>query len=216
VSEEATDLPFASRAALLAGRLFLQLLGRTWRVRVINPEALAMLRSERLPFIFALWHGQLLPLLWHHRGEGVAVLISEHRDGEVVARAAKSLGYDLIRGSTTRGAERALIAMVRRLQKGDEIAITPDGPRGPARKFAAGALIAAQRADCFILPTAMGADRAWRLKSWDRFIIPKPFARVTVAYGKPTKVQAASSRDAAQEAPRFEEILSDAENLANA
>jgi lysophospholipid acyltransferase (LPLAT)-like uncharacterized protein len=216
VSDEATDLPLAARAALLAGRTFLQLLGRTWRVRVVHPERLAQLRAQRLPFIFALWHGQLLPLLWHHRGEGVAVLISEHRDGELVARAAKSLGYDLIRGSTTRGAERALISMVRRLQQGDEIAITPDGPRGPAKKFAPGALVAAQRADCFILPTVMSADRAWRLKSWDRFIIPKPFARVIVAYGTPAKVQAASSRDAAQEAPRFERLMGEIETLANA
>ena len=216
MSDEATDLPLSSRTALLAGRVFLHLLGRTWRFRVLYPERLAGLRAQRVPFIFSLWHGQLLPLLWHHRGEGVAVLISEHRDGELVARAAKSLGYDLIRGSTTRGAERALISMVRRLQKGGEIAITPDGPRGPAKKFAPGALIAAQRADCSILPTVVSADRAWRLKSWDRFIIPKPFARVTVAYGIPAKVQAASSRDAAQEAPRFETLMSEIETMANA
>ena len=86
-------------------------------------------------FIFALWHGQLLPLLWHHREEGVLVLISEHRDGELVARTAQSLGYGLIRGSSTRGAERALISLVRELQAGHEVAITPDGPRGPARDF---------------------------------------------------------------------------------
>ena len=214
MSDRSTELPWSARAALMAGRAFLQLLGRTWRVRVINPEALAGLRRQKAPFIFALWHGQLLPLLWHHRNEGVAVLISEHRDGELVARAAKSLGYDLIRGSTTKGAERALISMVRRLKQGDEIAITPDGPKGPAKKFAAGALVAAQRADCFILPTAMAADRAWRLNSWDGFIVPKPFARVTVAYGEPGKVEATTSRDAAQEAPRFERLLNDAEAVA--
>jgi lysophospholipid acyltransferase (LPLAT)-like uncharacterized protein len=215
VSDEATELPWASRAALLAGRLFLLLLGRTWRVRVVNAEALAGLRGQRLAFIFALWHGHLLPLLWHHRGDGTVILISEHRDGEVVARAAKSLGYDLIRGSTTRGGGRALISMVRRLQQGDEIAITPDGPRGPAKKFAPGALVAAQRADCFILPTTVAADRAWRLKSWDRFIIPKPFAKVTVAYGTPSKVQAANSRAATEEVPRFERLMEEAESLAN-
>ena len=215
MSEEATELPWASRAALLAGRAFLQLLGRTWRVRVVNPEALAGLRDHHSPFIFALWHGHLLPLLWHHRGQGVAILISEHRDGEVVARAATSLGYDLIRGSTTRGAERALISMVKNLRLGGEVAITPDGPRGPAKKFAPGALVAAQRADCFILPTAVAADRAWRLKSWDRFIIPKPFARVTVAYGPPSKVEAPTARAAVEHAPRFEQLLNDAEKVAS-
>src|SRR5215212_8778252 len=115
------------------------------------------LRSAHAPFIYALWHGQLLPLLWHHRGEHVAVLISEHRDGEMVAQAAESLGYALIRGSTTRGGERALIALVRALQAGKRVAITPDGPKGPPRKFAPGALVAAQRSDAHVLPVAVSA-----------------------------------------------------------
>jgi len=174
------------------------------------------LRANELPFIFALWHGHLLPLLWHHRDEGVKVLISEHRDGELVARAAESLGYGLIRGSTTRGADRALISLVRELQAGHEVAITPDGPKGPPGKFAPGALIAAQRSGSFILPVAASASRSWRLKSWDKFMIPKPFARVTVAYGPPTKILATNPRAAVDEAPRFERLLNDAVGLASA
>ncbi|MGI8402678.1 MAG: lysophospholipid acyltransferase family protein, partial [Gemmatimonadaceae bacterium] len=159
-------------------------------------------------------HGHLLPGLWHHRNEGVTVLISEHRDGEIVARAAESLGYGLIRGSTTRGGGRALISLVRELRAGHEIAITPDGPRGPARKFAPGALVAAQRSDAFILPVAVSASRSWRLKSWDRFMIPKPFARVTIAYGPPTKVESTDARAAAGEGPRFEELMNDTVGVA--
>ncbi len=190
------------------------MLGRTWRIRVVNGDYVRDLRRGKRAFIFALWHGQLLPLLWHHREEGVMVLISEHRDGELVARAAESLGYGLIRGSSTRGADRALISLVRELQAGHEVAITPDGPRGPAGTFAPGALVAAQRSDSFILPVAASADRAWRLRSWDRFIIPKPFARITVAYGAPTKVLATTSRVAAEEGPRFERLLSEAVEMA--
>lgn len=190
------------------------MLSRTWRIRVVNGEYVRELRRTGRPFIFALWHGQLLPLLWHHRREGVLILISEHRDGELVAQAAQSLGYGLIRGSSTRGGERALISLVRELQSGHEVAITPDGPRGPAKTFAPGALVAAQRSDSFILPVAASADRAWRLRSWDRFIIPKPFARVTVAYGAPTKVLASSSRAAAEEGPRFERLLNEAVEIA--
>jgi hypothetical protein len=190
------------------------MLARTWRIRVVNGEHVRDLRREGHTFIFALWHGQLLPLLWHHREEGVRVLISEHRDGELVARTAQSLGYGLIRGSSTRGAERALISLVRELQEGHEVAITPDGPRGPAATFASGALVAAQRSDSFILPVAASADRAWRLRSWDRFMIPKPFARVTVAYGAPAKVLAKTSRAAAEEGPRFERLLNEAGDLA--
>lgn len=214
MSGEKESLSWRARAILLLGRGFFQVLGRTWRIRVVNGEYLQDLRTRRQPFIFSLWHGQLLPLLWHHRAQGVTVLISEHRDGELVARAAESLGYGLIRGSSTRGAERALISLVRELQAGHEVAITPDGPRGPVAKFAPGALVAAQRSDSFILPVAASADRAWRLKSWDRFMIPKPFARVTVAYATPTKVSAPTSRAAAEEGPRFERLMSEAVGLA--
>jgi lysophospholipid acyltransferase (LPLAT)-like uncharacterized protein len=214
MSDRSESLSWSSKAALLVGRGFLHMLARTWRIRVVNGEHVRDLRRAGHTFIFALWHGQLLPLLWHHREEGVRVLISEHRDGELVARTAQSLGYGLIRGSSTRGAERALISLVRELQEGHEVAITPDGPRGPATTFASGALVAAQRSDSFILPVAASADRAWRLRSWDRFMIPKPFARVTVAYGAPAKVLAKTSRAAAEEGPRFERLLNEAGEIA--
>ena len=124
-----------------------RLLGWTWRIRIINAEAsVARLRGERRPIVFALWHGDMLALLYQHRGEGVSVLISEHRDGELIARVAESLGFRTVRGSTTRGASRALVGLARELRDGHDIAVTPDGPRGPARSFAPGALIAAQRA----------------------------------------------------------------------
>jgi lysophospholipid acyltransferase (LPLAT)-like uncharacterized protein len=214
MSEAGESLSLRSRAVLFLGRGFLQLLARTWRIRVVNDIYVRDLRHAGHAFIFSLWHGQLLPLLWHHRDEGVVILISEHRDGELVARAAESLGYGLIRGSSTRGADRALISLVRELQAGHEVAITPDGPRGPAATFAPGALVAAQRSDSFILPVAASADRAWRLRSWDRFMIPKPFARITVAYGAPTKVLATTSRAAAEEGPRFERLMNEAVGIA--
>lgn len=214
MADEDEALSLRSRAMLFLGKGFLRALARTWRIRVVNGGYLLDLRRAERPFIFALWHGHLLPLLWHHREQGVLILISEHRDGEMVARAAESLGYGLIRGSTTRGADRALISLVRELNAGHEVAITPDGPRGPARTFAPGALVAAQRSDSFILPVAASADRAWRLRSWDSFVIPKPFARVTIAYAAPAKVQATSSRGAAEEGARFEELLDEATVLA--
>jgi lysophospholipid acyltransferase (LPLAT)-like uncharacterized protein len=214
MSEEKESLTWSSRAILLMGKGLLRLLGRTWRVRVVNGDYIRDLRRTGRPFIFALWHGQQLPLLWHHREEGVFILISEHRDGELVARAAESIGYNLIRGSSTRGGDRALISLVRELRAGHVVAITPDGPRGPAGTFAPGALVAAQRSDSFILPIAASADRAWRLRSWDRFMIPKPFARVTVAYGAPTKVLATTSRAAAEEGPRFERLMNEAVGMA--
>ena len=209
-----SELSWRPRLTLLLGKGVLSALAATWRFRVLNEASLEELRASGKPFIYSLWHGHLLPLLWYHRGCGVAILISEHRDGELIARTAKWLGYRLIRGSTTRGGERALLSIVRELREGRQVAVTPDGPRGPARTFAPGALIAAQRSGAPILPVGASADRAWRLRSWDRFIIPKPFARVTIAYGTPTTIDTPSARTAADDAPRIEALMNAVSELA--
>jgi len=190
------------------GALLFRALASTWRLRITNSEGIRTLRSQRQPFIFAFWHGQMLPLLWLHRREGVSVVISSHRDGEIIARVAEHLGYGTIRGSSSRGAARALLGIVRELEGGTEVAVTPDGPRGPARKFASGALVAAQRVGAPIVGIGVAAKRAWRLKSWDSFMIPKPFSRVNVVYTAPTTLTASSAREAEDEAPRFEALLS--------
>lgn len=195
---------------VLAGTAVLRALAATWRFRITNGDVVTSCRSKGQPFIFAFWHGQLLPLLWLHRAEGVRIVISAHRDGEIVARIAERLGHRTIRGSSSRGAARALLGIVRELESGEEVAVTPDGPRGPARKFASGALVAAQRVNAPIIGIGVSASRAWRLRSWDRFMIPKPFARVNVAYTAATLVTASSARDAEAEAPRFEALLTDA------
>ena len=205
-----------TRWTVAAGVVLLRILAATWRFRVRHGEPLEMFMRQRTPFIFALPHGQLLPLLWWHRGRGISVVISEHRDGELIAQVALRLGYRTVRGSTTRGAARALLGVIRELQDGHPVAFTPDGPRGPAGSFAPGTVVAAQRAGCPILPVAAGATRAWRLRSWDRFMIPKPFARVTVAYAEPSMVAAGSARDATGEIPRFQALMATAVELANA
>ena len=192
------------------GTVLIRVLATTWRFRVTNGEAIRALRSRRQPFIFAFWHGTMLPLVWLHRDQGVPVVISEHRDGEIIARIVERLGFRTIRGSSTRGAARALLGIVRELENGAEVAVTPDGPRGPARKFASGALVAAQRVGVPIVGIGVDASRTWRLKSWDRFMIPKPFSRVNVVYTTPTCVAAVSAREAEDEAPKFEALMNDA------
>lgn len=192
---------------MLVGPALLRLLYSTWRVREVNDAGWRALRSRRQPFIFALWHGQLLPLVVQHRSQGVRILISEHRDGELIAQIAARLGLDSIRGSTTRGAARALLAMCEALTSGNEVAVTPDGPRGPARSFASGTIVAAHRAKAPIIAIGVSASAAWHLSSWDAFMIPKPFARVTIAYSDPLYVDAADSRSAAQQTATFEAAL---------
>lgn len=178
--------------------LLIRCLAFTWRIRVTHGEHLQSLRSAGKPFIFALWHGQLLPLLWHHRNQGIALVISEHRDGERIARVATGLGYELVRGSSTRGGGRALIQLSRVLDSGREAAITPDGPKGPARIVAQGVVVAAQRSGAAILPIGVTASHAWRIGSWDSFMIPKPFARVVVGYSEPIQIVASGSDAALQ------------------
>jgi lysophospholipid acyltransferase (LPLAT)-like uncharacterized protein len=186
------------RETLIAGVgvWIVRLLGWTWRIRVRHDEQLRAMRAAHTPVIFSLWHGQLLPLLFHHRGEGVAILISEHSDGEIVARIALSLGYRTVRGSTSRGAARALLGLARVIGEGHDLAITPDGPRGPAKSFAPGVLVVAQRSGAPIIPTTIAVSSAWRLKSWDSFVIPRPFARVTVAYGDLVYIEKSDARGA--------------------
>lgn len=192
------------------GALLLRLLACTWRLRTTHDEPLRRVRGAGERVIFVLWHGELLPLLWHHRGEGIAVVISEHRDGEIIARIAESLGYRTVRGSSTRGASGALIGLIRALEAGADGAVTPDGPRGPPRVFAPGAAVAAQRTGAWIAPIRASVDRGWRLASWDRFLIPKPFARVEVVYGTLSRVTCATAREAVEHTSRLQKLLEDA------
>jgi hypothetical protein len=204
------------REALIAGVgvWLVRILGWTWRIRVSHDEQLRAMRAAKQPVIFALWHGTLLPLLYHHRHLGVAVLISEHSDGEIIARVATTIGYRTVRGSTSRGAARALLGLVRVIGEGHDLAITPDGPRGPAKSVAPGTLVVAQRSGAPIIPTAMHASSAWRLKSWDSFVIPRPFARVHVSYGELIYIEKPDVRDALAESGRVSAGLADAEQRA--
>ena len=205
--ESAVRLTPTQRIAVLVGPALLRLLYATWRIRQVNDAGWRGLRSQRKAIVFALWHGELLPLVVQHRYQGIRVLISEHRDGELITRITARLGFGSIRGSTTRGAARALLAISEALASGSEVAVTPDGPRGPARHFASGAIVAAHRAGSPIVAIGVSATRAWHLRSWDAFMIPKPFARVTFAYSDPIYVQATDSRDAAGQSARFEAAM---------
>lgn len=182
-----------------AGGILLRSLAATWRVRFANPQIVSDLRLRSQPFIYVLWHGTLLPLTWAHRKRNVVAMVSEHSDGEIITRIMETIGYRTVRGSTSRGAARALLGACRVIEEGACLAVTPDGPRGPAESVAPGAAIIAQRTGAPMVPVSLRVSRAWRLKSWDRFMIPVPFASVTIAYGDPIYVDAATARDAARE-----------------
>ena len=183
-------LRWAEPIATRIGSSLVRALAATWRYRVTGDDYIRALRESRRPFVFVLWHSRILPLLYRHRDENVVMLISRHRDGGYLADLGTRWGYRSVRGSTRRGGEVGLLGIVRALEGGAEVAITPDGPRGPAERVKPGAVAAAQHAGVPIVPIAASASRAWWLKSWDRFCIPKPFARIDVQYGDPIVVAA--------------------------
>jgi hypothetical protein len=171
----------------MAGPL-VRALASSWRISLLHEERWRALYTAKRPHVFLLWHEALLPLLWQHRNQGVAIVVSEARDGQYLSDLAVSLGYRTVRGSSTRGGARALLGAVRELQSAGAVAFTPDGPRGPRRELKPGVVAAARRGGGVIVPIHAEANRAWRLHSWDRFMIPKPLARVRITYGRPFEV----------------------------
>ena len=170
----------------------MRLLATTWRYRVVGWEHVAAARATGRPIVYVLWHSRILPLLYHRRDEGLALLISRHRDGGYLAELSERWGYRVVRGSSRRGGEVGLLGLVRALEHGAEVAITPDGPRGPAERMKPGALAAAQHANALVIAAGARASArgAWWLRSWDRFCIPKPFAAVEIVYSAPLSVGA--------------------------
>jgi lysophospholipid acyltransferase (LPLAT)-like uncharacterized protein len=194
-------------AAAALGRFVVWTLASTWRMRTERREVLDAFRAAGKPVVLAIWHGELLPGLWRHRGEPISILVSTHADGEIIARIIESLGFTTVRGSSSRGGARALLELVGVLRGGRDVAVTPDGPRGPRRVFAPGAVVAAMRAGAPVVAVGAQADRAWRLGSWDRLVIPKPFARVTVRYSEALYATSTTPREAEAEAPRFATLI---------
>ena len=183
------------RTAGVLGRGLLGGLSATWRLRVESEENWLRFRREGRAVILVLWHEQLLPLVHQRRGTGTVALVSGHSDGEYIARVIERMGMGTVRGSSTRGGIQGLKGLIRAAREGHDLALTPDGPRGPARYFKPGALLAAQLTGLPIVPLAAGASAAWRIGSWDHFMVPRPFAVVRVAYGEPRWVDRAAGRE---------------------
>jgi lysophospholipid acyltransferase (LPLAT)-like uncharacterized protein len=136
------------------------------------------------PAIFAFWHRSLLACVWRFRNLGVAILISRSFDGELIARTVERLGFIAVRGSSSRDGSLGLRGLHRTYLAGHLCAITADGPRGPSMVAKPGVTQLANLADSTIVAFYAHPERAWQLRSWDRFLIPKPFSRVTVAWSR--------------------------------
>jgi lysophospholipid acyltransferase (LPLAT)-like uncharacterized protein len=189
-------------------------LASTWRYEIIGAEHRHRAEAEGGPVVWAFWHGDLLPLLWLHRQREMTVLVSQHRDGERVQRLARRWGYRGLRGSSTHGGVTGLLGLARTLERGRQIAIAVDGPRGPRHRAKAGALALALRARASIVAVAAWAAPAWNAPSWDRFLVPAPGSRVRVAYAPAWQPDSKPSRLRTAERGPVQECLEWATRLA--
>jgi len=163
-------------------------LGHTLRWRVDGWQHLeSILASGRQP-VMAFWHGRILPATFYFRHRGIVVITSENFDGEWIARIIERFGYGTSRGSTSRGAKRAMLQLVRDMRRGKPAGFTVDGPRGPARVVQPGAVWLAGATGNPVLPFHLEASSHWTMRSWDRTQIPKPFSTVALTIGEPLEV----------------------------
>lgn len=156
----------------------------------IHDEARTYMRGEKNA-IFAFWHGRMMLLPAINPPRNMHVLISEHRDGKLISQVIHHFGQDTVVGSSSRGGSEAVRNIVRILKKGENISITPDGPRGPNQVAEAGIVTIARLSGKPVLPVTFSASKNKRLKSWDRFMVAKPFGRIVFCVGAPIVVEQA-------------------------
>jgi hypothetical protein len=140
--------------------------------------------------VFSIWHEKLLLPTIKFGGPDLAVLISQHADGQLLGGLIRRMGMGMVCGSTNRGGVEAVRTLVRDDFPYRHVAITPDGPRGPRREVQAGIVFVASRTGMKVVPMGVGYNRPWKLKSWDRFAIPRPSSRARIIYGEPISVPA--------------------------
>jgi lysophospholipid acyltransferase (LPLAT)-like uncharacterized protein len=186
------------RARILSfiGWIVLSLWSRTLRIQFVNKAIPGRLASEGKNVIYAFWHGRQFMLFHSHRNSGKVIPASESRDGEIQAGILKRFGFDVVRGSSKRKGDRALLGLVSGLRKGKDLALAVDGPRGPLYEAKQGVAYLAGKLDKQIVPVITSAKSYWILKkTWDKYLLPKPFTKGIVLYGAPIIVNGTSEKE---------------------
>jgi lysophospholipid acyltransferase (LPLAT)-like uncharacterized protein len=163
-----------------------------YRALFFDPAVDSIYPSAR-PRIYVFWHEYLLMPLYLRGNCNLTMLLSKHRDADILYRLAYHMGFECVRGSTYGGATEALLELSRKGQH-MHMAITPDGPRGPRRRLAQGPVFLASRLQLPIVPFGMGVDRPWRARSWDRFVLPRPGSRARAVVGPEIMIPAGLDR----------------------
>lgn len=187
--------------------LVLAAIGSTLRFEVICEEG-AVPETPPAKGIFCFWHRCTLPCGWYFRKFRCSILISQSFDGELIARTLGLLGYGAVRGSSSRGGAAGLLALQRVLENGLPVVFTADGPRGPIYQTKIGPVKLAQMTGEKIGSFYLLPQRAWAMRSWDQFLIPKPFSRVAVSWAR--AVDAPGAEDSAEMLEAKRQELNDA------
>lgn len=187
---------FRARILSFVGWIVLSLWSRTLRIQFVNKTIRSRLAAEGKNVIYAFWHGRQFILFHSHRNSGIVIPASESRDGEIQAGILKWFGFDVVRGSSKRKGDRALLGLVDRLRKGKDLALAVDGPRGPIYAAKQGVTYLAGKLDKQIVPVITSAKSFWILnKIWDRYLLPKPFTKGIIIYGEPIIVNGISEEE---------------------
>lgn len=165
-----------------------------YRYRPLGPNVDPHQPGLGTRYIYAAWHENMLLLAYHYGRPDIFVLISQHADGEMIAEVCRHLRFRLIRGSTTRGGVESIRRMLR-LGRQAHLAITPDGPRGPRRHVHQGLIYLAARTGMPIVPVGVGFERPWRMRSWDRFAVPRPWSLSVCVTGPVIQIPPDLDRD---------------------
>jgi lysophospholipid acyltransferase (LPLAT)-like uncharacterized protein len=161
------------------------------------------------PRIYVFWHENILIPLYVRGHCHLAMLLSQHRDAEILARVARQMGFECVRGSTYRGGAKAIWELWDRSRR-QHLTITPDGPRGPRRQMALGPIFLASRLGLPLVAMGFGYDRPWRMNSWDHFAVPRPFSRARALIGPPMFLPSDLDRDGMERSrQRTEQLLND-------
>lgn len=172
------------------GWVLISIWSRTIRIQFIEKKIPDQLRAEGNNLIYAFWHGRQFLLFHNHRNTGIVIPASESRDGDIQAGVLLHFGFDVVRGSSKRKGDRALLGLVDGLRKGKDIALAVDGPRGPIYEVKQGITYLAGKLNKPIVPVATSAKRFWILeKIWDKYMLPVPFTRGVIVYGEPIVVR---------------------------
>lgn len=177
------------------GPWLLRALGRSWRAQREGVEHFEALGEDGQRPVYCMWHQNVSAGSAVHRGEQLSVLVSSHRDGEIIARSIHVMGYRTVRGSTSRGGARALRELLHQADPDWGLVLTPDGPRGPRHSVAPGAIYLAALGGRPVVATGFAARRQWTLNSWDRMSFPKPWTRVICCYSEPLRFDRQVLRD---------------------